>query len=271
MRTSLLNEAHAAHADGRLAEAASLYQAVLRSNPDELEAMEGLGVVCFQQDLMERAITQFEQGISTHPYSARLHAKLGAAYRRRGRYEEARSQLLRAIELDGTLPDPWNSLGRLAFDERRFDDAEAAYRTAIHVQPEFAVAYRNLASTLLGRRCWVDAVDVLRAHLRIEPDDPGSWTNLARALGEQGDPALLGEAEAACRRALTVHPGYADALDILGNVLRVRGHLDEAVACYQLALQIDPRRASSHRYFGQVLQCCGRYAEAGRLYEAAHA
>ena len=96
--------------------------------------------------------------MATHPESASLHAKLGAAYRNLRRFDEARDHLQKAIELDPALPDPWNSLGRLAFDQRRYADAEAAYRTAIRLQPQFAVAFKNLGSNLLALRRWPDAV-----------------------------------------------------------------------------------------------------------------
>ncbi len=271
MDVAVLEQAQSTHAEGRLAEAAAYYGELLRSCPDAVEALEGLGVVLFQLGRMEEATALFARGVATHPESASLHAKLGAAYRNLRRFDEARDQLQKAIELDAALPDPWNSLGRLAFDQRRYADAEAAYRTAIRLQPQFAVAFKNLGSILLALRRWPDAVQSLRAYLQFEPNDHEALTNLAQALGEQGDSDLLDEAEAACRRALALAPGFADALDNLGNVLRLRGRLDEAVACYRRALLGDPRRASSHHLIGHVLQHCGRFDEAARFYEAARA
>jgi len=267
----MLEQAQSMHAEGRLVEAAAYYGELLRSCPDAVEALEGLGVVLFHLGRMEEATALFARGVATHPESASLHAKLGAAYRNLRRFNEARDHLHKAIELDPALPDPWNSLGRLAFDQRRYADAEAAYRTAIRLQPQFAVAFKNLGSNLLALRRWPDAVQALRAYLQLEPNDHEALTNLAQALGEQGDSDLLDEAEAACRRALALAPGFADALDNLGNVVRLRGRLDEAVACYQQALIGDPSRASSHRLIGHVLQYCGRFDEAAQCYEAAHA
>jgi tetratricopeptide (TPR) repeat protein len=259
------------HAEGRLAEAESYYLELLRARPDSIEALEGLGVLLIQLGRLDEATSMFARGVATHPESARLHAKLGAAYRNLRRFDEAHAHLQTAIELDPALPEPWNSLGRLAFDQRRYADAEAAYRTTIRLQPQFVVAYKNLCSTLLALRRWSDAVQVLRAYLRVEPNDHEALSDLGQALGEQGDPDLLDEAEAACRRALELAPGFADGLDNLGNVLRVRGRLDEAVACYQRALLGDPRRTSSCRLMGHVLQHCGRFDEAAQMYESARA
>ena len=145
------------------------------------------------------------------PESARLHSRLGAAYRNLGRLEKARDCLQKAIDLDPALPDPWNSLGRLAFDQGRYAEAEAAYRTAIRLQPQFAVAFKNLGTTLLAMRQWSKAAEVLRSYLQSVPDDHEALANLAQALGEQGNPALLDEAERACRRALALAPGFPAA------------------------------------------------------------
>jgi len=267
----MLEQARSAHAEGRLAEAASHYREFLSACPDAVEALEGLGVVLFQLGRMDEAAALFARGVAAHPESAGLQAKLGAAYRNLRRFEEARDHLRKAIELEPAMPDPWNSLGRLAFDQRRYTDAEAAYRTAIRLHPRFTVAFKNLGRTLLALRRRSDAAQVLRAYLQFEPDDHEALTDLAQALGEQGNPDLLDDAEAACRRALALAPGFADALDNLGNVLRVRGRLDEAVACYQRALLEDPHRASSCHLIGHVLQYRGRFEEAARFYEAARA
>ena len=257
------------HAEGRLPEAASLYEEFLRLRPGAVEALERLGVVLFQMGRMEDARATFAEGVRIDPASAPLHARLGAACRNLGRLDEARDCLNRAIELDPALPDPWNSLGRLAFDQRQYAEAEAAYRTAIRIQPQFAAALKNLGATLLALRQWSKATDVLRTYLQFVPNDHQALANLAQALGEQGNSAFLDEAEAACRRALALAPGFPDALDNLGNVLRVRGRLDEAMGCYHQALVQDPNRASSRRLIGHVLQHCGRFDDAARLYEAA--
>ncbi len=269
MAQSILESAQKSHAAGRLAEAATFYQEFLLAQPDVLEALEGLGIVHFQMGRIEDARAIFERGVMTHPQSARLHARLGAACRNLGRLEEARDYLQKAIDLDPTLPDPWNSLGRLAFDQRQFADAKAAYRTSIRLQPQFAPALKNLGATLLAVRQWRKAAEVLRSYLQLKPDDPEALANLAQALGEQGNPALMVEAESACRQALALAPGLPAAFDNLGNVLRVHGRLDEAMACYNQALAQDPHRASSHRLIGHVLQHCGRFDEATRAYEAA--
>ena len=85
--------------------------------------------------------------------------------------DEARDRLQKAIELDPGLPDSWDSLGRLAFDHRRFADAEAAYARRSACTPSSLWPSRIWAATLLALRHWPDAVQALR-HIAPRAERP---------------------------------------------------------------------------------------------------
>jgi len=85
----------------------------------------------------------------------------------------------------------------------RLDEAEASYRRALEIKPDYAEAYSNKGTVLQ-------------------------------------DMGRLNEAEACCRRALQIKPEYAEAHYNLGNSLHGMGRLDEAEACYRRALRAKP-------------------------------
>ena len=185
-----------------------------------------------------------------------------------GRLDEAVDHLRGALTRDPTLPDAWNSMGLVAYDQKRYEDAEAAYRKAIRLQPQCAPAYNNLANVLLARGSLVEAAEALRSALRIEPNNPAALTNLGQVLSDMADPDLLEEAEALCRRAVALAPRFALALDNLGNVLRLKGRFDEAMEWYQRP-RLDPRRPMPHLFAGRLMQQQGKYDEAARFFAAA--
>ena len=137
------------------------------------------------------------------------------------------------MTLDPSMPHVWNSLGLLAYDQRRFAAAEVAYRQAIRLRPTSTVFYNNLGNTLMACRRWSEAAEALHIALRLDPDNPAAFTNLGQVSSEAGDPTVLVEAESICRLAVTVAPRLPQASEILGNVLRVQGRFDEAMACYR--------------------------------------
>ncbi len=72
----------------------------------------------------------------------------------------------------------------------------------------------------------------------------------------------LGEAEAACRRALMADPGHADALNLLGVIDYRSGHHEHAAELLARAVAAKPSSAEAHNNHGNVLNGLGRFAEA---------
>jgi predicted O-linked N-acetylglucosamine transferase (SPINDLY family) len=94
-------------------------------------------------------------------------------------------------------------------DLGRQEEAEACYRSALSIKPEYAEAHGNLGVALkeLGRR---------------------------------------EEAEASCRRAVEINPDYAEAYNNLGNLHKDLGNLEEAEKHYHRALAIKPEYAEAY-------------------------
>jgi tetratricopeptide (TPR) repeat protein len=97
----------------------------------------------------------------------------------------------RCIELQPEYADARVNLGRLLHEQKRFDDAEAQYRTVLQ-QGEHALAAYNLALVLedLGRQD-----EALRCYARAIAADPNlaeAHFNLARLYERRGDqPAAI--------------------------------------------------------------------------------
>ena len=265
----ILANALAHHARGQLASAEALYHQVLELQPNAFRAIEGLGVLRMQQGLVSEAATLFARGLTVLPRSGRTHANLGEALRVLGQTDLAVEHLRRAAALDPTLAQVPNSLGLVAFDQGRRDEAEAAYREAIRLDPHLAAAYINLANVYHTRHREAEAAAELRKALEIEPDNRIALVTLAEVLCTSGNPDLLEQAEAMCRRATVVAPHFPPGFERLGNVLRARDRYPEAIASYQHAAGLDPRRGMPYHYLGGHFQKLGNYDEAARCYTRA--
>jgi tetratricopeptide (TPR) repeat protein len=234
--------AQALHLEGRSAEAETVFRELLREQPDAVGALEGLGVLVFQQGRASEAASLFARAVAIRPESARLQANLGEALRILGRLNQALEHLRKAVAVDPTFAQAWNSLGLMAFDQRRYADAENAYRESIRLRPRFAAAFINLGNTLhaLDRRG--EAVEADRAALRIEPNNPSALINLGQVLCEMGDPESVKEAETVGRRAVALAPRLPQAIKTLRKALQLQGRLDEAMACDRRLSALDSSR-----------------------------
>ena len=228
-----IEAARALQLQGRTAAAEALYRELLQNQPDDVGALEALGVLVFQHGRAHEALPLFARAVAIRPGSARMLANLGEALRVVGRQNEALDHLRKAVAIDPTLAQSWNSLGLLAFDQRRYAEAETSYRESIRLRPKFVAAFINLGYTLLALKRIAEAAEVHRAALAIDPNNPVALTSLGQALCELADPESLEEAEAVSRRALALAPRSPQMINNLGRVLRLQGRLDEAMACNQ--------------------------------------
>jgi predicted O-linked N-acetylglucosamine transferase (SPINDLY family) len=97
-----------------------------------------------------------------------------------------------------------------------------------------------------------------REALRLRPNYPEAHNNLGAVLSDLGRPA---EAEASCREALRLWPNYPEAHNNLGNVLWALARPAKAEASYREALRLQPNNLQAHRNLGNVLHALNRWRE----------
>jgi eukaryotic-like serine/threonine-protein kinase len=74
----------------------------------------------------------------------------------------------------------------------------------------------------------------------------------------------------ATRKPLRLKPDYAEAHNNLGNALRQKGQLDEAIAEYREALRLKKDFAEAHCNLGQALLLKGQFRQAVEEYRLGH-
>ena len=220
---------------GRAAEAEALYREILRDAPHTAPALEGLGVLIFQQGRAAEAADLFARGVAVCPESARFHANLGEALRSTGRTDEALTHLRRASDLDPKLPHAWNSL--CSWPILTVDLQSPRLTAARRSGSRQGSPRPTSTSETPSRRSDVPPMrpPALRLGLAIEPHNSLTLMNLALALCELNEPAALSEAEELASRAVTLAPQIPTAHRILGNILKLAGRHDEARASFARA------------------------------------
>ena len=164
------------------------------------------------------------------------------------------------LRQDADRPEAQLNLGNLRTAQGAMDQAAAAYREAIALDPGFAPAYANLADSLRRQGGDAAAVATLRAGLERAPDDPGLRHSLGLALVRQGDreAALL-----ELRRAAESAPDSARYAYVLGVALHDAGQAGEALTVLEAARRRHPTD-------GDILEALAAFSrEAGRPGDAA--
>ncbi|MEG4054325.1 MULTISPECIES: tetratricopeptide repeat protein [unclassified Microcoleus] len=163
-----------------------------------------------------------------------------------GNLEEAIAAYRRAIELNPDHSWSHHNVGEALGKLGQFEEAIASYRRAIELNPDFSWSYHHLGDALERRQQWEEAVVVFRKAIELNADHFGSYVGLGKSLEKLGQ---LDEAIAAYRRASEINP-EADWIQYrLGEVLQQRTQLDldGAIASYRRAIELNPDDVPSYR------------------------
>ena len=150
--------------------------------------------------------------------------------------------------------------------EQDLQDARRAFEEALARDPAFALAHAGMADT------WA----LLGFYSAVPPGDAYPRAKQAARQALDIDPALAEaypafaysamyydwdwvEAEQGFRRAIELHPGYANAHQWYGNFLSVMGRAEEAIATFERALALDPLSALKYAALGWGCYFARRY------------
>jgi tetratricopeptide (TPR) repeat protein len=151
---------------------------------------------------------------------------------------------------------------------RRGDErgAIAAYRLALEIEPEMAVAVHNLGHALQDTGDLAGAAEAFRRWIELEPRTAKARSDLGKVLGELGD---ADGAVEAFRAAIALSPRNAPHQASLGWWLFQVGDLEAAAnACIE-AIEIDPTMARAHNNLGVVRNAQGNFEAAAQHYRDA--
>ena len=250
--------AFAAHQRGEVEAAAARYRAVLKREPDNVDALHLLGVALRELGRPREARDLLARVITKRPNFAEAHHNLGLVLADLGEVPQAREAWLQAAALNPSLGEPWLNLGnsyRVAGDVA---GAESAWRNAI-ARGLGKVARRNLAELFLDNDRFAEAAAEFRAALDETPDDAVLWSRLGIALQSCLD---FAGSVAALHRATKLDPTFAEAFNDLGNSVRALGKVAEAAVCFEQALALKPDMVPAMNNLATALSALGRDTEA---------
>jgi tetratricopeptide (TPR) repeat protein len=259
-----LGEAVALHGQGQLREAEKIYSRVLKSAPDNFDALNLLGTVKAQQGRIGEAQRLFSAAVKANPRAPQAWGNLGQALHVLKRAAEALECLDKAREL---APDDVNILNQranvlLTLDRPR--DALAEFQQVLARMPQHGEARINagLAQAALGLPEL--ALAEFDAALLLGPGQPVAHYNRGVALIKLGRYA---EAVAANDSAIAAAPEHLAARLNRGKALAQLNRFDEAIASYGEVLALRKDHADAHFNQALALLTLGNYRRGFAEYE----
>jgi Tfp pilus assembly protein PilF len=224
--------------------AASGYEQVLQSDPDNAAILNNLSACHLELGAFEEAARLASKAIALAPGFEPAYLNRADSYRQSGRPEDAARDYARALQLNPRNVTVLNKAGAFNHLLKKPEEARRQFELALRLAPQFALARLNLG--LLEISC--ARPDAAREQLRRALDDP-SLDQASRTVGEV-------------------------ALAILGEQQRLAPHLREALqqrrperltaalrSAPQSLLEPDPASmAANERYVAACRELAGRVA-----------
>ena len=186
---------------------------------------------------------------------ATLHAQIGTGFLAKGQYPQAMTELLQAEKLNPGDPRIQNALGLAYYVRGRTDAAEARYRAALKMAPDFSEAKGNLARLLIDVNRVDEALVLLH---QVEADltyvnQDKTFAQLGMAYFHQGK---LHKAQEYLTRALQINRDNCTAATYYGRTLQELKQwpkavlaLDQAVDFCRVTRFEDPLYYSALSYY----------------------
>jgi len=174
--------------------------------PPKAIALNAEGARALAQGDLTTAEARLSVALEYSPRFVEAWVNLGYVELRRGNFEQARRDFVKARELNPDIPAPHHALGVLADARGRGAEAEACYRAALAVDPGFAPARANLGRRLFARGQYENAREQFERLIAVAPDAIEGWAGEAESLVQLGRAAQAEQVVARARERFGDRP-----------------------------------------------------------------
>ncbi|MEM7280133.1 MAG: sulfotransferase [Pseudomonadota bacterium] len=189
-------EAMELNREGQSDKAERIYRSLLRDNPDDVDALRLLGVICVKKD----------------------------------QYNDAEAFFTRAVELSPDYWMAWINLGTALNEQQKFSQADEAYKKALAIKPKSVHTLEKLGANCMNEGRLEDAVSWLNKALALDNTHFPSLLCLGHALKTIGRQQEAIDAYRACAKS---KPDFGEVYWSLANLKTFRFEPQEVDAMKQ--------------------------------------
>jgi tetratricopeptide (TPR) repeat protein len=246
---------------GQYAEARASFQRAVQLAPRSGAAHYGVGLTLLKIDFpnnVAQAAREFRTAVHLDPQNALPYLQLGRLASQENDLAGAANYLEKAGKVGPASAEVLAELGKVYRRAGKMDKAEAAFRSAISLDPQMSPAVNGLAQLLEARgskdeaRVYFDQVQKLQVSAQIQAE-----ALVIKGTGLQAEKeGRLEDAISAFRKAMSLDPNADSAYD-LGSALLEQGDLKEAIKYFRLATRARPSFVNAQLELAKALKKVG--------------
>lgn len=208
---------------------AGYFKRAIQEDPDYWEAQYNLGVIYYNFDLYNKALSQFDLVITRNPEFYKPYFGKGVIYYLQGKYPAAVRELRKALEHNPQHDRSYYYLGTVYLKMDSLQAAIKALEKSVELNPNYPPAYYRLGLADIRRGWFRKAIGDLNKALELNEN----YALAHNALGEAFYALnMFEEAIIEFKKAIQLQPRYATAYFNLANTIYKKGALEEIVEAY---------------------------------------
>jgi tetratricopeptide (TPR) repeat protein len=234
---------------GAFSEAEKQFLAVLKINPNMIEAQAGLAFSYVASKQHEKASAQLKLILKSNPNHAQTHYNLANSLYEQKLYEEAIKHHEAAIKLNTSFVDAHIHCGIACRMLKNYDAAIACLHKALDLDKANARAFHVLGMVYADIEDYSRALHCLESATGLAPNHAEFRVSFANVLEKA---KLDLEAGLQYHQACEANPNYLDGFTLYGAHLLKNHRHDEALECFNWASQLAPKNLNVMDYLGNA-------------------
>ncbi len=250
---------------GEHTKALAYYEALLNENPNDAKVRAEYANALSAAGRFDDAVQQFNYLVSNRGTRDQNLLGLAEALYRAKRYTEALAVIDAYLQREPNNGYAYRLKGLIYSEQRRLNEAVAAFQKAIEINPQDVDAKLFLAHAYaMNEGTFPEAVNAYRQVLEAQPDNIEVRAELARIYSEANN---HGEAIQQYRALLQQHPKEVKIrADLVRALVKAEKYPEAIQECEEL-VKTEPDNVDHQLLMADVLVRAKRYEEAIDLYE----
>jgi tetratricopeptide (TPR) repeat protein len=226
------------------------FEKALQLDPTSMRASSGLALIEVGSKQAPQMVARLDAQLTKSPKDPRLTLLTGRAHATAGNFAKAEELFRRAITLDPTLAEAYNTLGQLYVQQNKLDQARAEYQALAAKQPNNVQAQTMVAMLLHATGKTAEAKTHYEKIVALDQRASVAANNLAFLYAEEG--GNLDIALNLAQSAKAASPDDPDVDDTLGWIYYKKNLPALAIEPLRRSVEKDAKNALYHFHLGMA-------------------
>ncbi len=213
---------------------------------------------------IESAIIYYTELSILTPKEPDIFRRLCELSRKKGNMKEAVTFLRRYLDFAPEDAEAKRDLGNLLYEQKDYDGALEAYRSAMKLNPAIKGFYKRYAEIVIAKGQQDEVITAFSRLIQDGDADVGTYTTLGMIYQKNKS---YPKAIQMYQKALQMEPSNVDALSALGSCQAADGDLAGAAISYEQAVMMNPSANAEYKELGEIYFRMGKEQEGIKVFK----